>query len=74
MPTHMVHGLDVTFAVAALFGIAALVMVGLLVHLPGTEQVEAPDGEQERALQSAEAEFELVDGEGFEWSGPELVA
>jgi hypothetical protein len=30
--------------------------------------------EHERAEESASAEFELVDGEGFEWSGPELVA
>ena len=41
VPTHLVHGLDVTFAVAALFGLAALVMVALLVHLPGTRQAEA---------------------------------
>jgi hypothetical protein len=77
VPTHMVHGLDVTFAVAALFGLAALVMVGFLVHLPGTDRTESPDLESERALEAAvaaQAEFELVDGEGFEWSGPELVA
>jgi hypothetical protein len=76
VPTHMVHGLDVTFAVAALFGIAALVMVGFLIHLPGTGRADSPDVEAERALQAAaaEAEFELVDGEGFEWSSPELVA
>jgi hypothetical protein len=79
VPTHMVHGLDVTFAVAALFGIAALVMVALLVHLPGVERAGAPasrsdEAEVERAREAAGAEFELVDGEGFEWSGPELVA
>jgi hypothetical protein len=28
----------------------------------------------ERARRAADAEFELVDGEGFEWTGPELVA
>jgi hypothetical protein len=28
----------------------------------------------ERVRAAAGAEFELVDGEGFEWSGPELVA
>jgi EmrB/QacA subfamily drug resistance transporter len=66
--TSLVHGLDVTFGVAALFGLAALAMVAFLVHLP------APG----RAGQSvpAEGEFdalELVDGEGFEWSEPELV-
>ena len=76
----MVHGLDVTFAVAALFGFAALVMVALLVHLPAratgvavADEAE-DDAEDERARESAGAEFELVDGEGFEWSGPELVA
>ena len=74
VPTHLVNGLDVTFAVAALFGIAALVMVALLVHLPGTKRVGSPDVDAERALDAAQAEFELVDGEGFEWSGPELVA
>ncbi len=76
VPLHMVHGLDVTFAVAALFGIAALVMVALLVHLPAPERGEASVSEEvdlERA-RAAGAEFELVDGEGFEWSGPELVA
>ena len=30
----VIHGLDVTFAVAALFGFAALAMVAFLVHLP----------------------------------------
>ena len=74
VPTHLVHGLDVTFGIAALFGVAALVMVALLVHLPGTEAVESSDAEKERARDAASREFELVDGEGFEWSGPELVA
>src|SRR5579863_4079238 len=32
--TALVHGLDVTFGVAALFGLAALAMVSLLVRLP----------------------------------------
>jgi EmrB/QacA subfamily drug resistance transporter len=71
VPTHLVHGLDLTFAVAALFSVAALVMVALLVHLPGDEPAEAPDVAREQA---AQAEVELVDGEGFGWSGPELVA
>jgi hypothetical protein len=57
----LVHGLDVTFAAGALFGILALVMVAALVHLP-----PAPAAPQ--------VEAELVDGEGFEWSEPELVA
>jgi len=74
VPTHLVHGLDITFGIAALFGLAALVMVGLLVHLPGTETAGSSDAEEELARDAASREFELVDGEGFEWSGPELVA
>ena len=64
----LVHGLDVTFGVAALFGLLAFVMVGFLVRLPLT----ARDGAvgTERACE----EFELVDGEGFEWTQPDLVA
>lgn len=64
----LVHGLDVTFGVAALFGVLALVMVGFLVRMPAT----AKDGAvgTERACE----EFELVDGEGFEWTQPDLVA
>jgi EmrB/QacA subfamily drug resistance transporter len=77
VPAHLVHGLDLTFAVAALFGVAALVMVALMVHLPATVQAEATvsdEADMERARDAACAELELVDGEGFEWSGPELVA
>jgi hypothetical protein len=74
IPPHLVHGLDVTFGIAALFGVAALVMVALLVHLPGTATVESSEAEEELARDAASKEFELVDGEGFEWSGPELVA
>ncbi len=74
IPPHLVHGLDVTFGIAAIFGVAALVMVALLVHLPGAETAETSDAEEERARDAASREFELVDGEGFEWSGPELVA
>ncbi len=66
---HLVHGLDVTFGIGALFGLAALAMVGLLVHLPGT----AP-GTTTPPNHQPECEVELVDGEGFEWSNPELVA
>ena len=64
----LVHGLDVTFGVAALFGLLAFVMVGFLVRMPAT----ARDGAvgTERACE----EFELVDGEGFEWTQPDLVA
>ena len=72
--SHLVHGLDVTFGIAAIFGIAALVMVALLVHLPGAETTESSDAEEERNREAVSREFELVDGEGFEWSGPELVA
>jgi predicted MFS family arabinose efflux permease len=74
VPTHLVHGLDMTFGIAAVFGMAALVMVALLVHLPGTEMAESGEAEEELARDAARREFELVDGEGFEWSGPELVA
>jgi predicted MFS family arabinose efflux permease len=66
--TTLVHGLDVTFGVAALFGLSAFVMVALLVRLPARE--EEPLLSDAGAL----AEFELVDGEGFEWPNPELVA
>ena len=71
MPTSLVHGLDVTFGVAALFGIAALVMVALLVHLPAADRDAAAVA---AGSASAIDEFELVDGEGFEWPGPEMVA
>jgi EmrB/QacA subfamily drug resistance transporter len=74
IPPHLVHGLDVTFGIAAIFGVAALVMVALLVHLPGAETAGSSDAEEERDRDAAGQEFELVDGEGFEWSGPELVA
>jgi MFS family permease len=65
----VVHGLDVTFGVAALFGLAALAMVAFLVHLPADARVAGPV----TAVDESEA-FGLVDGEGFEWSDPELVA
>ncbi|MGO9030151.1 MAG: MFS transporter [Acidimicrobiales bacterium] len=65
----LVHGLDVTFGAGALFGLAALVMVALLVHLPpaGTHAGEA-------AIGAGCQEVELVDGEGFEWLDPEWSA
>ena len=69
--TSLVHGLDVTFAVAALFALAALVMVATLVKLPALAPRMSTRGV------SAEAEgleVGLVDGEGFEWADPELVA
>ena len=65
----LVHGLDVTFAVAALFALAALVLVATLVRLPALEhQRDAAPGEAECP------ELELVDGAGVEWAEPELVA
>ena len=67
--TTLVHGLDMTFGVAALFGLAALAMVASLVHLPAG----ARNAEAIRVVGQAD-ESELVDGEGFEWSDPELVA
>jgi EmrB/QacA subfamily drug resistance transporter len=65
----LVHALDVTFGVGALFGLAALAMVAFLVHLPAAAVNAVPtSGVRGRdALASAE-------GEGFEWSDPELVA
>ena len=63
----MIHGLDVTFGVAALFGLAALAMVAFLVHLPA-EATDAAPAERERRA------FGLADGEDLEWSDPELVA
>jgi EmrB/QacA subfamily drug resistance transporter len=67
--TTLVHGLDVTFGVAGLFGLAALTMVAVLVHLP------AGVAETTTGSTAPEAEgLELVDGEGLEWSDPELVA
>jgi MFS family permease len=71
VPTSLVHGLDMTFGLAGLFGIAALVLVALLVRLPAADQ-DAPA--LAVAAEAAAEEFELVDGEGFEWPGPELVA
>jgi EmrB/QacA subfamily drug resistance transporter len=62
VPTALIHGLDVTFAVAAAFGVAAFVVVAALVRLPAKEAVLAED-----------EEWELVDGEGFEWPQPEVA-
>jgi hypothetical protein len=59
----LVHGLDVTFGVGAMFGLLALVMVAMLVRPPGAG-----------ATADVGAAAELVDGEGFAWSEPELVA
>jgi EmrB/QacA subfamily drug resistance transporter len=65
----LVHGLDVTFGVAASFGLAALIMVASLVHLPAAER----DAQAIPTVNRSD-ESELVDGEGFEWFDPELVA
>jgi hypothetical protein len=59
----MVHGLDVVFMVGALLALVALVMVATLVQVPASRT--APD---------AGEGAELVDGEGFEWERPDLVA
>ena len=67
-PTSLVHGLDVTFGAGALFGLVALVMVAALVRLPVPDNASAASGGDECE------EAELVDGEGFEWPEPELVA
>jgi hypothetical protein len=67
----VIHGLDLTLAVGALFGLAALAMVALLVHLPSaaTNRVSVP-GERERE----HAALALAVGEDFEWADPEMVA
>ena len=65
----LVHGLDVTFAVAALFGIVAFVLVAALIHLPAAAPEKVVGVNEEEAL-----EGELIDGEGFAWLDPELVA
>jgi EmrB/QacA subfamily drug resistance transporter len=66
----LLHGLDVTFGVGALFGVVALLMVVTLIHLP---RVVAPKRLVPGELEGV-ADGELVDGEGFEWMDPELVA
>jgi hypothetical protein len=60
----LVHGLDVTFGVGALFALVALAMVAMLIRLPVGSVAASDAGEA----------VELVDGEGFEWAEPELVA
>jgi hypothetical protein len=82
--THtLVHGLDVTFAVAALFAVAAFGLVAALVRLPATEpagvrvvaEAEAEDAEAEEERFEFEVEAaEVCAGDGFEWAGPDLVA
>jgi MFS family permease len=64
----VIHGLDVTFGVGALFGLAALAMVAFLVHLPAVGSTATVPGERESDA------FVLAGGEDFEWSDPELVA
>ncbi len=59
-----------TFAVTALFALVALVMVAALVKLPAP--AAGPRPAADRGCDGAE--LELVDGEGFEWTNPELVA
>jgi EmrB/QacA subfamily drug resistance transporter len=66
VPTGLVHGLDITFAVAALFATIAFILVAALVRLPGAASPAA--------VREDDAEVEVVDGEGVEWMDPELVA
>jgi EmrB/QacA subfamily drug resistance transporter len=68
-PASLVHGLDVTFGAGAVFGLIALVMVALLVRLPAHAS-----GTPVASVERIGEEVELVDGEGFEWLDPELVA
>jgi EmrB/QacA subfamily drug resistance transporter len=65
--TALVHGLDVTFAAGALFGLVALLAVAALVRLPQPARSDAVSIEEGE-------EAELVDCEGFSWRDPELVA
>jgi EmrB/QacA subfamily drug resistance transporter len=60
----LIHGLDVTFGVGALFGLVALCMVALLVRLPAA----AP------AVDEPLGTGELADGQDFVWAEPDLVA
>jgi hypothetical protein len=79
--THtLVHGLDVTFAVAALFAVAAFGLVAALVRLPATEPAAArvvAEGEAEAAAGEDGFEVEAAGactGDCFEWADPDLVA
>ena len=80
--THtLVHGLDVTFAVAALFALAAFGLVAALVRLPATEPAAVrvvADEEDEKAEEDGftfEVDAaEVCAGDCFEWAGPDLVA
>ncbi len=63
----LARSLDVTFGAGALFGVLALVLVAVFVQLP---QPASATDRTELVL----ADAELVDGEGFEWLEPELVA
>jgi hypothetical protein len=80
--THtLVHGLDVTFAVAALFAVAAFGLVAALVRLPATEPAAVrvvADEEDENAEEDGftfEVDAaEVCAGDCFEWAGPDLVA
>jgi EmrB/QacA subfamily drug resistance transporter len=58
----LVHGLDLTFAVAALFGVAAFVLVAALVRL------------EPRPADDAAASTVVVDPEAIEWAEDGLVA
>lgn len=71
----LVHGLDVAFGAGALFGLVALIMVVTLVHLPApARDMAAAAAGQGASTPDDGEEAELVDGEGFAWADPELVA
>jgi EmrB/QacA subfamily drug resistance transporter len=64
----LVHGLDVTFGVGAIFGLIALVMVATLIRLP-----TATPNLGDMATSGNRQKTEPIDGDGFEWTGPERV-
>jgi EmrB/QacA subfamily drug resistance transporter len=72
----IVHGLRVTFLSGVLFALAAIALIAALVHLPKPDAVGAVSARAQMAERDASAatEDELIDGEGFEWLDPELVA
>jgi EmrB/QacA subfamily drug resistance transporter len=72
----LVHGLDVTFGVAALFAAVAFALVAVLVRLPAEVRSQVADrtADREACASDYAEEAELVDGEGFEWVAPDLVA
>jgi EmrB/QacA subfamily drug resistance transporter len=62
----LVHGLDTTFTVGALFGLLAIALVGAFVRVPAPASGSLSNHEPSVA--------DLIDNEGFEVLSPELVA